>query len=101
MGGKTMLGRQSIPTSTTDPKEVARKARQREYNRRHYEKHREEYLAKQRAAYHADIENSRAYSRSYAKSYRQKHREEINAQKRALYHKRKQAQQATEMGGGQ
>lgn len=96
MGDKTMLGRQSIPTSTTDPKEAARKARQREYNHRYYEKHREEYLAKQRAAYHADIENSRAYSRSYAKSYRQKHREEINAQKRALYAAQKEAQKSAE-----
>ena len=71
-----------------------------EYNKRYYEKHREEYLAKQREAYHADIEQSRAYVRQYARSYREKHRDEINAKKRALYAAKK-AQQAKEMGGGQ
>jgi hypothetical protein len=62
-----------------------KKARQRECNRKYYEKNREEYLAKQRADYHANLEASRAYMRTWARSYREKHREEIKAWDRAYY----------------
>lgn len=74
---------------------AAHPGKRSEYNKRYYEKHREEYLAKQRAAYHADLEGSRAYTRQYSRSYREKHREEINARRRAQYAAKK-AQQASE-----
>ena len=71
---------------TMTPEE--KKARQREYNRKWYEKNREEYLAKQRADYHANLEASRAY---YAA-----HREEILAKRREQRQAKIRAQQAGE-----
>lgn len=103
MEGKTMTPEEYA----REKKRAADRERSRRYRLAHpekvkacqkrwYQEHREEYLAKQRATYHDNLETSRAYMRSWAKSYREKHREEINARKRALYQAKKQAQQAGE-----
>lgn len=71
--------------------------RQRELNRKSYQKHREKRLAEKRAERDADPDKARAYHRAmYAKhreerierarQYRQKRREEVNAKAVERYH---------------
>lgn len=93
------MGRKKLP-----PEE--KKARHEESVRKYYEKNKDKILARQKEAYHANIELSRAWQRSYRQANRERarahgrayyaaHREEILAKQREQRMKKK-AQQASE-----